>query len=366
MYEVNQKRLVKTFIDLVKIPSPSWKEHDMVSYIIKKVKKLNVNYKKYPCGDSYNLYLSLDGSKDTPPLLLSAHMDTVGTLDRVVPIITEKKISSDGTTILGSDDKAAIAIFMEALHIIKERKIEHGPIEIILSCAEEVGLHGIKNFDTGLIRAKEAIVFDSSDRVGKIILKAPYHSIMDIKIKGKSAHAGMEPEKGINAIKVLAEIISKLPSGRIDKNSTMNVGFISGGRATNIVPDEAEAKLEIRSFDKERLNNHEKKVNDTIKKVASRYRAKSKINRELEYTGFSINRKDKIVALTESAMKKINITPEFIISAGGSDANILNRAGIKSLNISCGMRNVHTNKEYILIKDLVNGARLTLSIIDSV
>ena len=210
MYSVNKEKVIQTFVELARISSPSWQEQEVMEYIISRFTKLGFICTPHKCGESHNLLINIPGNIKSPPLLLSGHMDTVVPCEGVNPIVTASKITSDGKTVLGSDDKAAITMFIEAFEYIKENNISHGPVEILLSCAEELGLKGIKEFDLSLLNSKYGFVFDSSDDIGQIIIKAPYHSNMEIVIKGKASHAGMEPEKGINAINVLSEIITKI------------------------------------------------------------------------------------------------------------------------------------------------------------
>ena len=217
MYPVDRERIINTFVELAAIPSPSWEEKEVMEYIVKRFEKLGGESTPYKCGESHNLLIKIPGCIKSPPLLLSGHMDTVVPCDGIKPVISGKKITSDGTTVLGGDDKAAITMFIEAFEYIKENKINNGPVEILLSCAEELGLKGIKQFDMSLLNSKYGFVFDSSDDIGQIIIKAPYHSNMEISIKGKASHASMAPEKAINAINVLSEIITMIPSGRIDE-----------------------------------------------------------------------------------------------------------------------------------------------------
>lgn len=366
MYEINRERLIKTFTELAEISSPSWKEKDVMKYIIKRFNRLGGECSTHRCGDSFNLLVQLSGKEKKTPILLSGHMDTVIPCDSVKTVVTDTKISSDGKTVLGSDDKAAIAIFIEAFEYLRENGIQHGPVEILLSCAEEQGLKGIKGFDLSILKAKYGFVFDSSGAIGRIVVKAPYHSNMKIKIKGKAAHAGMAPEKGISAITALSEIITLLPSGRIDEETTLNVGIISGGRATNIVAEEAQCELEVRSIDRKKMLSVEKQVRDTVKKVCTKHRAGNTIERTLEYNGFSISPEDPVSLVTAEAMKKIGIKPEFVAMGGGSDTNIINGSKVKAINLACGMQKIHSTEEFILIKDLVAGTKLALSIIETV
>lgn len=364
-FAIDTGRLTRTFIDLAKISSPSWSEHGVIDYTADRLKGAGAECRIIPCGASFNLYAKIKGTRHGTPILFSGHTDTVAPCDGVVPVISKSRISSDGNTILGGDNKAALAIFIEALEVIKEKRIPHPDIELLLSCAEELGLHGIKGFDLKLIEAKYVFVFDSDGAVGRIITGAPYHLKMDIFVKGKAAHAGMEPERGISAINTLAQIICSIPSGRIDHETTMNIGTISGGSATNIVAPSAECRLEIRSIDKGKAYSLAKKVSAAAKLSVASMGASVKIDQRLEYPGFRLRENDKIISIVKSAMGKIGVKPLTAVSGGGSDTNIFNSSGIKAINLSCGMRKVHTTDEYLLIKDLVNGARLVLALADS-
>ena len=366
MYLINRDRLIETFVDLVKIPSPSWQEHRVMDYIIRRFSRLGAECIPCECDDSYNLLMRIPGDEARTPILLSGHMDTVVPCDDVKPVVTDTKITSDGTTVLGGDDKAAIAMFIEAFEYIRENKMPHSTIEILLSCAEELGLKGIKKFDLSLLKSKYGFVFDSGGDIGRIITEAPYHSNMTITIKGKASHAGMAPEKGINAINVLSEIITKLPSGRIDDDTTLKVGIISGGRATNIVAEEAVCCLEVRSIKNKKMLNIEKDVRSIIKETCRTHKAGFKIERTLEYEGFKISPDEKIARICHDAMTRIKIKPVMLPMGGGSDTNIINKSGLRAINLSCGMRKIHSTDEFIKISDLEKGTKLVLSIIETV
>lgn len=366
MSSINRERLISTFMELARISSPSWEEGKVIDFIVAYAGNIGVRSKKIPCGKSYNLLLSLKGEAGIDPVLFSGHTDTVTPCMNVKPVRAGNRITSDGTTILGSDDKSAIAMFLEALHVIHEDRIPHGPAEVLLSCAEEIGLNGIKQFDMKHISSKLAFVFDCSGPIGKIIVKAPYHLNMTLSVRGKAAHAGIEPEKGVNAINVLSEIITKIPSGRIDEETTLNIGMISGGRATNIVAEESKCVLEIRSISNKKLRQYEKIVRDTAKNTARTNKAKVSIVSALDYSGFTIRETEPITLILSSSMRKIGVKPEYCISGGGSDTNVFNKSGVRAVNLSCGMQNVHTTSEYISIQDLVRGGELVLAIIDTV
>lgn len=366
MYSIDREKLIKTFVELAEIPSPSWREKNVMNYIIKRFRRLGAECITYKCGESENLLIRFRGVEGRSTLLLSGHMDTVIPCDKVKAVVTAARITSDGTSVLGSDDKAAIAIFIEAFEYIKKNKIEHGPVEILLTCAEELGLKGIKGFDLSVLKAKYGFVFDSSGNIGRVIVKAPFHSNMDLSVKGKASHAGMAPEKGINAIRVLSEIIAALPSGRIDEESTINVGIISGGMATNIVPEFAGCKLEVRSIDRKKMTSIEKQVRETAKRICAKHRARCIIERTLEYSGFKVSPDENISKLVAAAMNRIKIKPQFVAMGGGSDTNIINSSHIRAINLSCGMQKIHSTGEFIMIKDLVKGTELVLSLLETV
>ncbi len=366
MIAINEKRLVDTFLDLVKISSPSWKELPVIEYIEKSTAFPGVEAMRYPCGASFNLLVRVEGTRKGAPVLFSCHTDTVKPCENVRPLLKGGKITSDGTTVLGGDDKAAVAVFVETIRALKEGDASFGPMEFLFSCAEELGLHGVKGFDFSVLKSRLAFVFDSGGDIGKIILKAPYHMSYGVTVKGKPAHAGMEPEKGISAVRVLGEMISAIPHGRIDRETTVNVGTVAGGRATNIVAELAEMAMEARSIDRKKLQNIDAKITGIIKAAAKKRGAKVKIAKTLEYSGFSLGKNDRVVKILAGAMESIGINPSYEVSGGGSDTNVINRAGIKAVNTSIGMRNVHTKKEYILIKDLVLAARLVRAIAERV
>ncbi len=362
VYPVNQERLINTFVELASISSPSMHEQKAASFIAKKLKKAGAQVSLLPCGESANLLAVLEGDAGRQPVLFSGHMDTVNPCENIHPVVTETRISSDGTTVLGSDDKAAIAMFIEALEVIKENRLPHGRIEILLTCAEEIGLLGIKGFDMSLLKSKTGFVTDSSGHPGLITVKAPYDYGFTVKVKGRAAHAGMEPEKGINAIVVLANIIASIPNGRLDEETTINVGVINGGSVTNIVTPEAECRLEMRSISLKKINALEKLVRAKAKETADRFKAKLFIEKEVSYTGFSLSDDSPAVQISLRAVKAIGLKPELVSTGGGSDTNILNRK-ISSVNLACGMSRIHTTNEYIEIKDLIRGGDLILSII---
>ncbi|MBN2436792.1 MAG: M20/M25/M40 family metallo-hydrolase [Spirochaetes bacterium] len=365
MYQVNEKRLYKIFKDLASISSPSMKEEKVIDYLEEFSQKHGLSFTAYPCGKSRNVMMKLkatDVSKKS--VLFSAHTDTVTPCENIKVIENETRFTSDGTTVLGGDDKAGIAAVLEAVLYISENKIPHGDLELLFTCAEEIGLVGMKAMNLKNIKSKLCYVLDSGGPIGTAAIQAPYHLFVGTEIKGKAAHAGMEPENGISAITALAGIISKLPSGRIDAETTTNIGTVSGGKATNIVAADASFALEIRSLSQKKMKALESKIIQTIKNEALKHRVKVKIERNLEYSGFCVKMDSPVIEHFEKACASIKIKPRYEASGGGSDTNVLQSAGLEAVNLSAGMSKVHTTSEYIKKSDLVKLSRLVTALID--
>ena len=277
--------------------------------------------------------------------------------------IQSDSIRSTGSTVLGADDKSALAQILEALAVLQERALPHGDIEIVFTSAEEKGLHGARNLDFGKIRSRFALVLDSGGSVGKLVVAAPTQVSYEMRITGRPAHAGIEPEKGISAIRVAAEIISAVPDGRISPETTANIGMISGGTATNVVSKEVVIHGELRSHDNKVLQNTRKAIVDTARKIAKKNKAGMHITEREEYQSFKIGEDDRFLKFMDSVVKGCGIKPVHTITGGGSDANIFNKQGVKTINMSTGMQEVHSHKEYILLRDLYKGSLLVLKAI---
>ena len=363
MILINNDRVEKYFKDLAGIPSPSWKEEKVIGYLEAFAKKRKLALKKYECGKSFNVMISLDGGGKKEPILFAAHTDTVTPCDKINVQEDEKKFYTDGNSILGGDDKAAVAAFLEAIDYLLEKKPEYGKIDFLFTCAEEVGLCGMKGFDVSKTSAKKAFVLDSDGSVGSATIAAPYQIIMEVKLKGKAAHAGMEPEKGISAVYAAAEIINSIPQGRIDAETTTNVGRINGGSANNIVAENLNFELECRSLNKKKLDSLENKIVTKIKSVSKKRKVKAEIKIIREYSGYSFSLKDPMLVHFEKAAALCGINPSFKKSGGGSDTNILNANNIKALNLSVGMMKVHTKEEFLLKKDLHKSAQIVAALI---
>jgi tripeptide aminopeptidase len=366
---INKKRLVELFIKLASIKSPSKNENEIISYVVKILEELGLEVyvdnsgKKYGSngGNVTALYSGFSGNNKVP-IFLGAHLDTVRVDGDIEPVIKKGIITNKNDYILGGDDKIAVAAILEVLRSIKENKISTGDIYIIFTICEEIGLVGAKHLDLDSIPAKYGFVFDADGDIGTIYNQAPYQDSIDVEFKGRAAHAGIEPEKGINSIKAACMAVSKIRTGRIDEETTANIGVISGGQARNIVPEKTSVLMEARSLNPLKLKKLSDSMVDAIKSTSKE--AGTGIDYKLvrEYDGFTISPEEIPVKVSISALKNIGIVPVIAPSGGGSDINIFNSRGKKSVNLSSGMENVHTSSEYVKVEQLEKLADLIMEI----
>jgi len=359
-----QNDVVSYFLDLVAIDSESKKERAIADKLKKDLEELGAIVEEDDCGtkidgNAGNLYAYFPGVINKKPILLCAHCDTVVPGKGIKPTIENGRIFTDGTTVLGGDDKSGIAEILMAIKQIKDKGIAHPPIEVLITVSEEIGLLGAKNFDISKLQADFGYALDTH-QVGEVVIGAPSQNSLQINFYGKEAHAGVEPEKGLNAICLAAEAIMAMPNGRIDFETTCNIGIIKGGSATNIVPKEVLVKGEARSHNKEKLQKVceeiEQAVISTVKKFNAN-RAKASFHFELkeEYEAFLIDRNAPVVALAEKALQNLHLPADIKVGGGGSDANIFNANGLPMIIIGTGMNKVHTTDEDILVDELYRG-----------
>lgn len=351
-------RLVKEFLELVQIDSETKHEEIIAPIIVKKLEEMGFEVVQ---DDAHlrnghgagNIIATLKGSLDVEPIYFTVHMDTVVPGKGIKPEIREDGyIYSDGTTILGADDKAGMAALFEMARRLKEQNIEHGTIQFIITAGEESGLAGAKELDPSMIIAKYGFAVDSNGEVGGIVTAAPFQAHIEAKITGKTAHAGVAPEKGISAITLAAKAISKMKLGRLDEETTANIGRFEGGQATNIVCDEVSILAEARSIDESKLNAQTKHMKETFESVAEQFGGHAEVNVKLMYPGFRAAESDKVVQVAMKAAQAIGREPVLGISGGGSDANVIAGFGIPTVNLAVGYEEIHTTNERMPIKEL--------------
>jgi tripeptide aminopeptidase len=375
---INEKRMVQLFCDLAKITSLSGKEGAIARRLSILLKFMGAEVfiddaGRKIGGETGNLIARWPGTIPGEPFLLSAHMDTVGPADNVKPVITKDRVSSDGTTILGADCKAGIAIILEVLKTIEENHLHHPPIEAVFTISEEMALMGAKYLDYSKLRSRYGLIFDNEQGIEHVITSAPAADKMDIKVYGAAAHSGVAPEKGISAIKVVSSAIAGMKLGRIDSETTANIGFISGGNAINIVPPLVELSGEARSHDPAKLKKQTRHMEDCLKKAVKKIKVRAdgklvtpryEFLLEQKFPNLRIDKGNPVLALIAAAMKEEGLKMKPSASGGGTDGNILYGHGIKAPILSTGMRDVHTTHEYLDLKDFFACARLTLKVIE--
>ena len=367
---INKKRLLENFIEILKIKSPSRNEKEIICYIKDALDRLGFSTTvddsgKYFGSNSGNLiaYLPKNNNEKTLPVFIGAHADTVALNGEIIPEIKNGRvINKNSKCILGADDKVAIAAMLEAAYVLMENKLENTDIYFIFTISEEAGILGAKYLDLKKIKASYGFVFDGEGDIGAIFNEAPYHNSFRISVKGKASHAGIEPEKGINSIKIAADAISILKPGRYDYETTYNIGVINGGIATNIIPEITNIEAEARSLDLKKLDEISNFITDTFKNASKKHKAKVNIKVEREYNGFKIEEDEVCVLIAKKALNNMGIVPKIVSTGGGSDINIFNARGKKSVNLSSGMENAHSSSEYVKIEQLEKLAALVLEI----
>ena len=355
---IKQERLVGSFCDLVRIDSPSDEEEEVALHLTDRLGRLGFSVVRDAHG---NVIASEDGEN---PLLLSAHMDTVEPGRGIQPIIKGDRITSDGTTILGGDCKAGVAAILEGLESVSEDGTSRRPVQVVFTRGEEIGLVGASNLDYSMIRASEAVVFDGNGPVNTITGASPTYMRFDITIKGRAAHAGVEPEKGLSAIRIATEIINELPNGRLDDETTFNVGLISGGSVRNAVPAEATFGGEWRSRNTETLDSIKMQLLTTLERARERYK-EATIEEDLEvmFQMYNLDPEEQIVRLVTRVMRDMDLVPNIRPSGGGTDGNVMRLHGIESVVVGMSTNEMHTVDEYVIIPDLVNTARFCQEVI---
>ena len=352
--KINKQRVLNEFYELIQIPCPSLQERVVADILKKRLEELgctvteDVESAKLLGGSAGNLVADLKGTvAEAPAILLSAHMDCVNPCAGIKPCLENGVIRSDGTTILGGDDKGGIVAILETLRCLKEQNLPHGDIQVIFSVSEEQGCAGIKNLDTALLHADMGFALDSSGRPGKIIYAAPGQNKIFAKIHGKTAHGGIAPEKGINAIKKAAEILIDIPTGRVDEETTCNIGIIHGGSATNIVPDLVEVAMDCRSRNPEKLENLTDKIVTIFKQGGEKAEVPVDVEVRSSYKPYCLAKDSAVIELAAKTAKALQLPVDITATGGGSDSSHFNGYGVPCTVLGTGMTNVHTVDEIL-------------------
>lgn len=368
---INEQRIVDEFMELVRVDSETGNERQICDVLKQKFASLGLDVLEddaaaktgHGAGNLIaNLGSTLDGP--APTIFFTSHMDTVMPGNGIKPQLDDDGyIRSDGTTILGSDDKAGLAAMLEGIRVLKEQGIKHGPVQFVITVGEESGLLGAGALDKANLQAEFGYALDSNGAIGDIAVAAPTQAKITIKIFGKSAHAGVNPEDGISAIQVAGKAIARMRLGRIDHETTANIGRFEGGGATNIVCDYVKLDAEARSIVQEKLDKQIAEMREAVQAVAAEFGARAEFESDIIYPAYSYSDGDAVVELAKSAITAIGATPRTFHSGGGSDANIFNGLGVPTVNLAVGYEHIHTTKEQIKAADLVKTAKLVVEII---
>jgi len=371
---INRERIKNLLIELIKIDSLSRQEYDVAMRLKREMEDLGAAVVIDDAGEKVggnvgNLIASFTGNTPSArPLLLSAHMDTVVPGEGIVPILEGEVLRTDGRTVLGGDDKSGVAIICEAIRILQERKLPYGDIDVVFTICEESGVVGAKCLDIGRLRARTGLVLDS-DSVGFLFTRGPGANRLEFRVHGLEAHAGVCPERGISAIQVAAAGIARMKLGRIDHETTANIGVIEGGMAVNIVPNAVLLRGEARSHSPEKLEQQTRHMINCLEEAAARqtleldgnkFQARIDSKVELDYERMLVSENAPIVQLVYAAGKNLNVNVKTQATGGGCDANIFNQKGLEVANLGTGMRDIHTVHEWLDLKDLYLSGEMVL------
>lgn len=371
---INAARLKEEFIELASISSPSRREGTIARRLEAILKGMGASVEVDGAGekiegDTGNLLARFPGNAPgAPPFLLSGHMDTVGPAEKVRPVVEGDVVRTDGTSVLGGDDKAGVVAILEAIRVLRERAIPHGDVEVVFTISEEYGLLGAKHFDTGRLQSRRGLVLDV-DGVCELITRAPAANRMTFTVHGLPAHAGICPEQGMSAIQIAAEAIAAMKLGRLDAETTANLGLIQGGLATNIVPALATVRGETRSLSLEKLEAQTLHMRSCFDEAARRhsvrvgdrsYQARVEAQVDRQYSRLDVRDDASIVRLVQAAAAATGRSCPTRGTGGGSDANVFAERGLEVANLACGMREIHTVNEWVDVRDLVLTAGLVV------
>ncbi|MBP2111362.1 M20/M25/M40 family metallo-hydrolase [Paenibacillus silagei] len=368
---ISEDRLIHEFMELVQIDSETRNERQIADVLKEKFSSLGLTAVEDDSQErtghgAGNLFVTwpADSGVSAPKLLFTCHMDTVVPGQKIKPALGEDGwIRSDGSTILGADDKAGLAALFEAIRVIQEQKLPHGQIQFVITAGEESGLMGARAMDPAYLDADMGFALDSNGEVGAIAIAAPAQAKVTMQIFGKSAHAGVNPEDGISAIQVASKAISAMKLGRIDNETTANIGKFAGGGPTNVVCDHVQLDAEARSIVQEKVELQIASMREALETTARDHGAQSEFRSEIIYPAFSFNGNDPVVQLADRAITSLGLTTRLFASGGGSDANVFNGLNVPVVNLAVGYEDIHTTKERIKAADIVKVASLVVAIV---
>lgn len=373
---INRQRIIDEFTKQAAIDSPSCKEAAIADYLEQRLRQLGAKVEFDDVGakigsESGNLIAKFPGTKAGEPLLISLHMDTVTPAENVEPVLHNGIFTSAGETILGADDKAGIVEAIEAIEVLREQQIPHVPLEVVITVCEEQGLLGAKQLDFSRITAKQGLALDTTG-IDIVINRAPSANRFKVDIFGHEAHAGVCPEQGVSAIEIASKAIAKMTLGRIDHETTANIGTIEGGLASNIVARQVTLRGEVRSHNSDKLRQQTEQIVKALEEAVDQAtiqidgiskRASLTLELKEDFPLMQVADDAPILQIIRDAGAALNRPQEIRAAGGGSDANIYNGHGIDMVILATGMDKVHTINEQVSVDDMVKVSELLVEII---
>lgn len=369
---IDTQRHVDLFKELCLINAPALMERDVVAFVEGMLKSEGFEVWQDDAGskiggNANNLIVKVPGSlTQAPKVFFSAHFDTVEPTAGLEIVEENGVLKTSGNTILGADDKGGMAPIIEAFRVVREQGIPHGDLYALFTCAEEIGLKGAEALEIKDLPVDFGFVLDTGPPVGTFVTRTATHDRLKIAVTGAPAHAGKDPEKGVSAIEVASRAIAGMRLGRIADETTANIGTISGGTATNVIPARCVMEAEARSTDERVLDEQISHMIDRFHSAAQEMGAKVSIEHERHYRAYSLDESLPVVQAAVAASRKLGFEPTLRTTLGGSDANVFNAKGVPTIVVATGMEKIHTHEEFIKINDLHDTARLVIAIIQEV
>jgi tripeptide aminopeptidase len=362
--------VVDLFTELAALPSPPGDERGVADVVTRYMRDLGLSVEEDDAGEQVgstmgNLLCRIEPNGDGgTPIFLCAHLDTVPPDGPLEPVIDDGVIRNAGGTILGADNKAAVAVMLDATRRVVAENRRHAGIELLFTPKEEVGLLGATAFDHERLHARVGYVYDQAAPIGDVILGAPHSHAMEVRFHGRAAHSGMYPEEGRSAVVAAARAIADLRLGRVDDETTANVGIIRGGTAGNIIPEWCTLDAEARSHDERKLADLVQEMIDAFAFAAGLEDCEVETRVSKSYRGYRFKPDDPVVRIAHVALERSGYTPSYGLSGGAADANIFNERGLSCLNLANGMLDIHTPDERIAVQDLERMVEVTLALVD--
>ena len=357
------------FLELAALPSPPGEERAVADRVTVELRDLGLEVDEDDAGARIggrvgNLYCRVPATAAGTPIFLCAHMDTVPPVGPIEPVVEDGVVRNAGGTILGADNKSAVAAIVEAVRRLVGEGRAHAGVELVFTPKEEVGLRGAEAFNCSRLVARVGFVYDQVGPIGEVILGAPHASILEVTFRGQAAHAGIAPEEGRSAIAAAARAIADMRLGRLDEETSANVGTITGGVARNIVPDRCSFSAEARSHDEGKLADVVQELLDACSFAAALTGCEVETKVDRSYRGYRFRRDDDPVRLACAALARAGYEPSFALSGGGADANVFNVRGLACVNLANGMAEIHTPQEHIAVADLEGMVDVTLALVE--